>query len=325
MQNQLYPEIASALAVALVATVLFLGAARTWLVATQRLQRKSRFSRLILFEAGHRLRQELGLVNGRYGAHLAAMLVFVLLFGAVLLMRPSPLPLDVPDWAWMVLCASIGVISLYVPFQTLRLRQVRLRLADTRDAHVAVGHALQRVVSKGNRLFHDVRVAGQVIDNVVVGTNGIYAVNVFVRRPPNKKQATASISGNRLDLGGTKDSGAIVESVKRVKLLGHVLGKLLGHKIAVQSVIAVPGWSVGSTGTNGHLLVNEQTVVTLTGWTRPDAYLMDEDVDKVCALFSGLCRGNSKAAKTDKAKKTNKATRTDGARRRSAGRKSGSS
>lgn len=314
MQSHLYPNIATALTVALVVTLVFLGAARTWLQTTRGWQRKSRFASQILFQAGHRIRQEIGRVDSWYAVCLAGMLVFLLLFAAVLLLRPAPLPLQMPDWAWMVLGGLITVISLYLPYQALRLRRLRVRLADSHDAHVAVGHALQRVVTKGNRLFHNVVLAGQVIDNVVVGPNGAYAVNVFVcRATGSNKEPTARINGSHVEFGRAKDKRVIEQATKRVKQLSLALANLVGHKIPVQSVIAVPGWTVGSTDTNGHLLVNEQTVVTLTGWTRPDAYLMDEDVDKVCEHLTGLCRetpGKSRPRRGAPRSKQNKKKRS---------------
>ena len=51
---------------------------------------------------------------------------------------------------------------------------------------MATGHALQRLVTNGNRVFHDVECAAGTIDHVVVGLQGIYTVSVIaVSRWPN--------------------------------------------------------------------------------------------------------------------------------------------
>jgi hypothetical protein len=54
--------------------------------------------------------------------------------------------------------------------------------------------------------------------------------------------------------------------------------ELLGHKIRVRSVIAVPGWEIGEQSNEDHLVVNERTIAMLTGWKDTSDYLMNEDV-----------------------------------------------
>ena len=77
--------------------------------------------------------------------------------------------------------------------------------------------------------------------------------------------------------------------MNRVGSLSKELSKVLGRPIRVRSVIAVPGWNVASTDNGKHLLVNEKTVVMLTGWTDPDTYLMDDDVARIHDHLAARC------------------------------------
>jgi hypothetical protein len=52
---------------------------------------------------------------------------------------------------------------------------------------------------------------------------------------------------------------------------------VVGHRVPVRSVLAVPGWHSVPNGEGNHLLLNDGNLAMLTSWNRPDAYLMDED------------------------------------------------
>jgi len=290
METGLYANMTSALAVALVATAVFVGAAKAWLLAARGLQRKSEFSQQILYEAGHRFRRELQSVDTQYALFLLGMLVFVLLFVTVFILRPGAPPFDLPSWVWIVCSVLLVGASLYLPYEAFKLRSARKKLAYSRDAHMAIGHALLRTVGMGNRVFYHVRTNGTVVDNVVVGQKGIFAVNVFALPPPKRKRPTVRFDGTYLDFGGVRISRQVAETIKRAKGLARDLTKVCGHPVMVRSVIALPGWNVESPRTDSLLLVNEKNVVMLTGWTHADAYLMDDDVDKICNHLADQCR-----------------------------------
>ena len=64
---------------------------------------------------------------------------------------------------------------------------------------------------------------------------------------------------------------------------------MLGHKIRIRSVIALPGWDIGEQSTERHLLVNERTIAMLRGWKDQSDYLMNEDVDALQKELSLRC------------------------------------
>ena len=65
---------------------------------------------------------------------------------------------------------------------------------------------------------------------------------------------------------------------------------MLGHKVRVRSVIAVPGWDIGEQASENHLLVNERTIPMLRGWRDQSDYLMNEDVDALQKELTARCR-----------------------------------
>ncbi len=285
----IYWGMTSALAIALVATSLFLLTGVGWLELMKKFPYRRVFSDQIMFEAGHRYRQQLQTLDARHWVYLASVPVFLLLLLTVRVLRPPPPLVTAPGWVWLLTALFLFLISLYLPYEIWRLRRTRVRLAFWRDANIAVGHALQRTTSKGNRVFHNVKVGSQIIDNVVVGTNGVYAVNVFARETRKLEEATVRLKKSYLVLGRLKVGQPVARAVKSTTQLSRELSNLIGHEVKVRSVIALPGWQIGSSAAGEHLLVNEKTVVMLTGWTDSEACLMNEDVDVIIEYLAKKC------------------------------------
>jgi hypothetical protein len=289
MDAEFYSRIFCALAVALAGSLVFIAAGYAWLALGSKLQRRSPFGEHILLEPGHRVRQSLQSLDGRYYLFLSSLLVYVLLLIVVFALASNPLPYNPQAWVWLALSGLIAVLSLVLPFQVVKLKRARSRLAFRRTANIAVGHALQRIASRGYNVYHDVRVGNQTIDNVVIGAKGAYAVNVFVLGNNRAKNGTARLDDSSLVFGKAKTSAPVGVCVNRVGGLSKELSKVIGHPIRVRSVIAVPGWNVASTASDSHLLVNEKNVVMLTGWTDPDTYLMDDDVSQIHDFLAARC------------------------------------
>lgn len=289
MDAELYSRIFCALVIALAGSLVFLGAGFAWMVVGAKLQRRNPFAEHITREAGHRVRQNLQNLDTRYYLFLCSLLVYGLLIVVAFALQREPLSYELQAWGWLALSALVVSVSLVLPFQVVKLKRSRSRLAFRRNANIAVGHALQRIASRGYNVYHDVPVGKHVIDNVVIGAKGAYAVNVFVLGHHRARKGTARLDDSSLVLGKAKTSAPVGVSVNRVSGLSKELSKVVGHPIRVRSVIAVPGWNVAATDSDKHLLVNEKNVVMLTGWTDPDTYLMDDDVGQIHNYLVARC------------------------------------
>ena len=231
MDAELTSRIFCALAVALAGSLIFVAAGQAWMLLGATLRRRSPFHEHILHEPGHRVRQNLQDLDRRYFIYLSSLLVYVLLLIVVFALQREPLPFDLPDWAWLAAAVTVGAAGLFVPFQVVKLKRSRSKLAFRRTANIAVGHALQRIASRGYNIYHDVRVGNQVIDNVVIGAKGAYAVNVFVLGDGRKKSGTVRLSDSNLVFGNAKTSAPVGVSVNRVGGLSKELSKVIGHPI----------------------------------------------------------------------------------------------
>lgn len=289
----LLQSIVTAASISLVATFAYLFVAKTGLALARRGWRRSPFAGEILYEAGHRFREQLRSLDSTYSLYLTALVVFVIVFVTTGLVQSPSRAVNMPAWGWVLgaLLVAVGACSLLLTL--VRVMRTRSRIAYVTDAHIAIGHALQRTLAKGNRIFHNVDAGDAVIDHVVVGINGVYAVNVAVRGKrgwlQRKPDGKVTLENNELTFDDIKDTAVINDSMKKISALSRTLTKATGQPIKVRSVIAVPGWQIGSQTNEHHLLVNEKNLIMLTGWTSKEAYLMDEDVEKIYAYLARCC------------------------------------
>jgi hypothetical protein len=164
----------------------------------------------------------------------------------------------------------------------------RRQIKFVRDANVAVGHQLQNIATGANRVFHDVETSAGVVDHVLVGQTGIYAVNVVARRGAAKGKAV--LDNSDLRFANSESTVSVVDTTASTARLEKEVCKLLRHKIRVRSVIAVPGWEIGEQASERHLLVNERTIAMLRGWKDQSDYLMNEDVDVLQQELTARCQ-----------------------------------
>ena len=279
--------ISSAATVALTSTILFLLVAKSWSALSRNVGSTPSFADSIMHEAAQRFRDELDHLSSSQAIYLSGTLVFLVLFAAAYILKAQNLFAGYPSWQlWL----QIGFLTLAAAFAAWRLGRTimaRRHVSFVRDANVAVGHQLQRISIGTNRVFHDIKTSAGVVDHVLVGQTGIYAINVVARR--GAKNGEAVLTGHELSFSNTDTATPIVAITASTARLEKEICQLLGHKSRVRSVIAVPGWDIGQQASDRHLLVNERTIAMLRGWKDQSDYLMNEDVDLLQKELTARC------------------------------------
>ena len=279
--------ISGAATVALTSTILFLLIAKSWSALSRTVSSTPSFAESIMRESAQRFRDELERLSISQSIYLSGALVFLVLFVAAYILQAQHLFTGYPAWQlWL----QIGFLAFAAVFAAWRLGRTifaRRQVKFVRDANVAVGHQLQNIATGANRVFHDVETSAGIVDHVLVGQTGIYAVNVVARRGGNK--GSAVLSDNHLTFTNGDETKPVVDVTASTARLEKEISKLLGHKIRVRSVIAVPGWDIGEQACESHLLVNERTIAMLRGWKDQSDYLMNEDVDTLQRELTARC------------------------------------
>ena len=279
--------ISGAATVALTSTIVFLLIAKTWNAISRTISSTPSFSDRIMHEAAQRFRDELERLSCSQSTYLSGALVFVMLFVAAYVLQAEHLFAGYPSWQLYLQLGFLLLVSGYAAFRLGKTALARRQLQFLRDANIAIGHQLQQMSANGTRVFHDVGTSAGVVDHVIIGQKGIYAINVVARR--SGKRAHARLRDNAIEYSNGKPEHSIVDIAAKTTRLQKEFRQLLGHKIRVRSVIAVPGWDAGDQSTDEHLLVNERTIAMLSGWKDNTDHLMNEDVDVLQKDLTARC------------------------------------
>ena len=284
--------------VAIACTFVFLLAAKSWHLVARSMSAHPNFPDAIMREAAQRFRDELEALSRKQSAYLGAGLMFVFIFAVAHTFDAHQLFEGYPAWQLYVLLATLTAaagFALYRLVCTIRQwRQVRF----LRDANIAVGHSLQRIAVGHGRVFHDVVTPAGVVDHVILGPGGIYAVNVVAHRALRRE--SVQLAEDELRFNPDGKSVSIADIAAKTTRLEQEFRDLLKNSVRVRSVIAVPGWHAEAQSGNGHLVVNERTLPMLRGWRDEADYLMDEDVETLQQHLTKTCKRSPAARRKRK-------------------------
>ncbi len=273
--------------VALASTVLFVLIAKSWQLVARNVGATPNFSDSIMREAAQRFRDEFDRLSRSQSTYLSAALVFVVLFVAAYALRAERIFDGYPQWQLMVLIVLLAVAALVALHRLVRTALARRRIKLRRDANIAIGHQLQRLAGGVGRTYHDVETAEGVIDHLIVGANGTYAVTV-VAQPP-QKNGEVELHNSELIFSPRPSKVSVVPTKARIASIEREFRRLLDHRVRVRSVIAAPGWEIAGESSDEHLLVNERSLPMLRGWRDKSDHLMNEDVDALQQMLTARC------------------------------------
>ena len=279
--------ISGAATVALTSTLIFVLIAKSWQLINRTVGSSASFSGSIMREAAQRFRDEFDRLSSNQSTYLSAGVVFVMLFVAAYVLNAKQLFVGYPVWQLYVLLATLGVAAFLAAYRLTQIVITRHRVKLRRDANIAVGHQLQRLSMGVGRTYHDIETSSGIIDHLIVGKNGAYAVSVFAM--PSAKNGDVSLNNNELNFDPTSKTRSIVATNANIASLEREFRRLLDHRVRVRSVIAIPGWIIGEQSSDEHLLVNEKNLPMLSGWKDQADYLLDEDVDALHKLLTSRC------------------------------------
>lgn len=274
--------------VALASTIVFVLVMKSWQLIARNVNSGQSFSDSIMREAAQRFRDEFERLNDAQATWLSAALVFVVLFVAAYLLQAERLYEGYSDWQLHLFLAALTVGALLALFHAGRTIVVRHEVRLLRDANIAIGHQLQRIAAGFGRVYHDVETDAGVIDHVIAGTSGAYAISVFARHPA--RNGYVEFENNTLYFRPSDKSASVVETGKRTAALEREFRRLLDHRVRVRSVIAVPGWEVHEQSSDEHLVVNARSLSMLRGWKDQADYLMNEDVEALHDMLTAITK-----------------------------------
>ncbi|HEX9853121.1 MAG TPA: hypothetical protein VGA68_08905 [Woeseiaceae bacterium] len=279
--------LSGAVTIAMLSSALFLLVAGAWQSLNRAPSSSNRFSHSIMYEAAQRFRDQFDALTRKQSVYLASLLVFLVIFSAAFLLGPERLFHGLPEWQLLAVLGIVAIAAVYGIYRFVVVALQRRKVEFLRDANIATGHGLQRLTSNQSRIFHDVPCATGVVDNVIVGVHGMYAVCVVAKRPG--KDNRVRLNGEQLAFAPGSEVISVAECGKRTAQLAREVRKLVGHDIQLRPVIAVPGWEIDSQASDEYLVVNERNLSMLRGWKDQKDYLLNEDVDQIQKMLTERC------------------------------------
>ncbi len=280
--------VSGAATVAVACAIVFLLVAKSWHLISSVFSGHPNFADSIMSEAAQRFRDELKQLSRTQSSYLGAALVFVVMYVSAIAFQGPELFVGYPEWQLYVVLTVLACAALFVLYRLIRTVISWRALRFLRDANVAIGHQLQRIASAHGRTYHDVPTSAGVVDHVMVGQGGIYAINVVAKR--HLKKASVRIEENYLHFSNTDKTLSILDAVAKTNRLQKEFRKITGKNIRIRSVIAVPGWNINDQTGNDHLLVNERNLPMISGWKDHSDNLMNEDVDALHRDLTDRCK-----------------------------------
>jgi len=183
-----------------------------------------------------------------------------------------------PLWINSVIALLLSVVLLYSALKMAQLLQRRFRLNRLLKIHEDIAVRLVEAQLRGNRVFHSVRLGDVVLDNIVVGRNGIYAVQLF--EPAPGSSSVRGVAGALL----YQPSGTRIPMrpyAKAVRYLASALSEVADSQVTVMPVAIIPECKIEESAERGPMLVSLQACTSFIGWQDQNAFLMDDDIELI--------------------------------------------
>lgn len=290
--------ISGAATVAIACAFVFMLAAKSWHLIARSMGAHPSFPDVIMREAAQRFRDELETLSRKQSTYLGAGLMFGFIFAVAHTFEAHQLFAGYPAWQLHVVLATLLAAAGFALYRLVRLVRQWREVRFLRDANIAVGHSLQHIAVGHGRVFHDVATPAGVVDHVIVGPGGIYAINVVAHQAMRRESVKLTDRALRFKPDGKTVS--IADIASKTTRLEQELRDLLKISVRVRSVIAVPGWHAEAQSGDGHLFVNERNLPMLHGWRSEADYLMNEDVQTLQQHLTKSCKRSAGARRKSK-------------------------
>lgn len=256
-----------------------------WFVRQPRRGRSPLTSKL-LRSPGHSLALELEATQERF---LIRLVLAAMLAGGSGALASIP-----RSWSIIALLAvalvELGLL-IHLGFLLLQVRAQRRGLLGEQ----AVGETLAALQAKGCHVFHDlVHENGESsfnIDHIVVGPQGVFAVETKYRQKPSTKVGAdwkVEARAHTLHFPTGVDHSSIPQAERQAKWLAGFLRKATAEPVKVHPILTLPGWWINVRECNGVPVLNEKQIAKFV--LQSPRTLRDEQVRRIAHQLEQRCR-----------------------------------
>jgi hypothetical protein len=188
---------------------------------------------------------------------------------------------------------GFGLLAYYL-FKMVRLRSRQGRLTQRYEGEMVVARALHQMIEKGYQVYHEFPADGFQIDHLLIGPTGVMAVETKTVSRSNvrgnrKPEAIVKYDGRMLHFPKYSDHECIDQAKHLAVWLSQWISSALGQDICARAMVAVPGWSVKRTSSDGIPVVNPNQFKTLFEHIQPRP-LSDNAKKRIIMEVEHQCR-----------------------------------
>jgi hypothetical protein len=151
---------------------------------------------------------------------------------------------------WITIGAIAVVASTWSAYRLWKVINLRRRIRLGFEGERHVGEALNQLMLVGYRVFHDFLITDKPrsirnIDHIVVGPNGVFAVETKTRRKvKGENGANVTVLENALQYPWGPDQRDLAQAHHDAAWLAEWLSKMSNEPVKVGSILALPGWFI---------------------------------------------------------------------------------
>lgn len=186
---------------------------------------------------------------------------------------------EAPMWAFVLVAVVATGLQGFGIAKMVQLTRYRMRLSRLLEKHFAMAKRLAEAQLRGNRVYHSVPVGDAFIDNVVVGSNGIYSLHLFP--PPEISCESVALLNSDLVFQPGDLRHDLRQYRENIGALAAALGDGIGSKVVILPVIVVPDCLIEPSAETLPMVVSLESCTSFVGWKEPRAFLMNEELDAV--------------------------------------------
>lgn len=145
------------------------------------------------------------------------------------------------------LMLAVGFVAYY-GFQLNKAFIQRHKEQLGLDCERSVGQELNQLMLDGYRVYHDFQADNFNIDHVVIGENGVFAIETKGRSKPDKDRGKDDVrvvyDGQMLQFPTWREREPLEQAKRQAVWLASWLSSAVGEQVSVKPVLALPGWFV---------------------------------------------------------------------------------
>jgi hypothetical protein len=151
---------------------------------------------------------------------------------------------------WITVGAIAVVASIWSAYRLWKVINLRRRIRLGFEGERHVGEALNQLMLVGYRVFHDFLITDKPrsirnIDHIVVGPNGVFAVETKTRRKvKGENGANVTVLENALQYPWGLDQRDLAQAQNDTAWLADWLSRMTDQPVSVGSILVLPGWFI---------------------------------------------------------------------------------